>query len=173
MIELGSFWSFYSMWFNKEVKNANNYMIEPDLFNMGCGKRNFKLNGMHGDFTNAFIGKESREGKTATVCVDDFIAEKKIEYVDILHSDIQGYEYEMLQGALKTITTKKVGFVFVSTHSQEVHLKCRAFLLENDFFIISEADMNNTYSQDGLIVAASPNSDWRKSIPISSKRINS
>jgi hypothetical protein len=44
MIELGAFWSFYSMWFNKEVENAINYMVEPDSFNLGQGKRNFKLN---------------------------------------------------------------------------------------------------------------------------------
>src|SRR6188768_3969444 len=32
MIELGSYWSFYSMWFQNEVKGAKNYMIEPDYF---------------------------------------------------------------------------------------------------------------------------------------------
>ena len=28
MIELGAYWSFYSMWFNKDIKKAKNYMLE-------------------------------------------------------------------------------------------------------------------------------------------------
>src|SRR5882724_12469348 len=59
MIEMGAFWSFYSMWFQKEIKNAINYMIEPDEFNLGQGIRNFKLNGFKGSFTQAFVGKQS------------------------------------------------------------------------------------------------------------------
>src|SRR5258708_32891755 len=59
MIEMGAFWSFYSMWFKKEIKNAINYMIEPDEFNLGQGIRNFKLNGFKGSFTQAFVGKQS------------------------------------------------------------------------------------------------------------------
>src|SRR5882724_1438238 len=42
MIEMGAFWSFYSMWFNSKIQNGRNFMIEPDAFNMGHGKRNFK-----------------------------------------------------------------------------------------------------------------------------------
>lgn len=169
MIELGSFWSFYSMWFNSEVEKANNYMVEPDTFNMGCGKRNFILNNMKGDFTNAFVGKSSIEGNPPTICIDNFMKDKNIDFVNILHSDIQGYEYDMLQGAKKTIDSNKVGFVFVSTHSNEVHAQCLNFLKEHDFFIIAEHDLDNTYSQDGLIVASSPITSWKKKISISKK----
>jgi len=48
MIELGAYWSFYSMWFNKEVKNAKNYMIEP--WNIDSGRMNFELNKLEGKF---------------------------------------------------------------------------------------------------------------------------
>ena len=34
MIELGAFWSFYSMWFHSHVPNAKNFMVEPDPFNI-------------------------------------------------------------------------------------------------------------------------------------------
>ena len=34
MIELGSYWSFYTIWFNKFIKNAKNYCIEPDINNL-------------------------------------------------------------------------------------------------------------------------------------------
>ena len=170
MIELGSFWSFYSMWFNKEVKDANNFMIEPSAFNMQAGIGNFKLNSMKGDFTNAFIGKSSSNyNTTPTVCIDDFVQNKNIDHIDILHSDIQGFEHDMLLGAEKIFSDKKVNFVFISTHSNEVHYKCLDFLKQKDFFIISNCDKDNTFSEDGLIVAHAPHVAYNKTIAVSQK----
>lgn len=84
MIEMGSFWSFYSMWFNKEVKEAINYMIEPDHFNIGQGKRNFKLNGMKGHFTQAFVGQEPGElGGRAIINMDGFVKKFNFFYSHI------------------------------------------------------------------------------------------
>ena len=39
MIELGSFWAYYSLWFAKEVPNAINYMIEPDPSRYALGEK--------------------------------------------------------------------------------------------------------------------------------------
>lgn len=55
MIVLGSFWAFYSMWFQKEVKGEVNYMVEPDYLNLIKDKTNFKLNGFFGKFIKAYI----------------------------------------------------------------------------------------------------------------------
>jgi len=157
MIEMGAFWSFYSMWFQKEIKNSKNYMIEPDAFNLGHGKRNFKLNKMKGDFNQAFVGRSSfKKESIPTICIDDFVIEKKISFIDILHSDIQGFEYEMLEGARRTFVENKIGYVFISTHSNEIHYKCLDFLKEQNFIIIATADLEQTYSEDGLIVGRSP-----------------
>ena len=41
MMELGSYWAFYSMWFAKHVKNAKCLMIEPDPHKMNFGKIEF------------------------------------------------------------------------------------------------------------------------------------
>jgi len=60
MIEMGAFWSFYSMWFNSKIQNGRNFMIEPDAFNMGHGKRNFKLNRLKGEFVQAFVGRKQK-----------------------------------------------------------------------------------------------------------------
>lgn len=155
MIEMGAFWSFYSMWFNKEVKDAVNYMIEPDYFNMGQGKRNFKLNNMKGKFIQGYVGQESRmaDGNTI-ISVDGFIKEHSIPFIHMLHSDIQGFEYEMLLGALNTFNENKIGYIFISTHSNELHYKCLNFLKERNFLIIASADLDETFSVDGLIVAS-------------------
>lgn len=154
MIEMGAFWSFYSMWFQKEVERARNFMIEPDAFNLGQGQRNFSLNKMTGVFHQAFVGRSSDAGTPVPViCVDDFVKRQEIDFVHVLHSDIQGFEHDMLLGAVKTIDRKKVGYIFISTHSNEVHRKCEQFLRDKNFLILASADLNQTFSEDGLIVA--------------------
>jgi hypothetical protein len=157
MLELGAFWGFYSMWFNQSVKGAENFLVEPDSFNLGQGKRNFKLNSMKGNFIQAFVGEKSTgDGDTKTLCVDDIIEQNGIDFLDMLHSDIQGYEYDMLKGATKLFDAKKVGYVFISTHSNEVHYKCLEFLKVRQFEVIASADLDETYSEDGLIAARAP-----------------
>jgi len=158
MIELGSFWSFYSMWFNLKVANAVNIMIEPDSFNLGFGIRNFKLNKMKGEFLNAFVGDRSISNgiKLKQVCVDDLMQARNIEHLNILHSDIQGYENEMLDGAQVALSQNKIDYFFISTHSNDIHNQCISKLKEYDYHIICEVDKDHTYSEDGLIVASSP-----------------
>lgn len=60
-----------------------------------------------------------------------------INFINILHSDIQGAEYEMLLGAEKTFKDKKIGYIFISTHSNDVHNKCLEFLKNKEFKIIA------------------------------------
>lgn len=154
MIELGAYWSFYSIWFNKKVNGAKNFLVEPELNNIMYGKNNFRLNNVKGKFTQAFIGKVTDiQGAIPVICVDDYVAENNIPFVDMLHSDIQGFEYDMLLGAAKTIASHKVGYIFISTHGHKVHQECINFLLENNFKILCNANEQDTYSLDGLIVA--------------------
>jgi len=156
MLEMGAFWSFYSMWFNSKVDKPVNIMVEPDSFNLGQGKRNFKLNDMNGTFIKANIGKKSQSGRNQTFCVDDIISQNGIKYLDLLHSDIQGFEYDMLLGAKESFMNNKIGYVFISTHSNLLHYKCIDFLKDEGFVFIAQADLDQTYSEDGLIVACSP-----------------
>ncbi len=170
MIELGSYWSFYSIWFYKEVKDAKLFLVEPGKNNMRFGINNFKINNTTGKFTNAFVGRNSgvMDG-TPIICIDDYVESNKIEFIDILHSDIQGSEYDMLLGASKTISDRKVGYIFLSTHGNELHYKCIDFLKANNFTIVCSADEYDTYSLDGLIVAKSIYYDGVDKINISLK----
>ena len=170
MIEMGAFWSFYSLWLQKEIKNAVNYMIEPDAFNLGQGKRNFRLNKMKGVFIQAFVGKEfGNTNGAVTVSVDYLVARYAIDFIHVLHSDIQGFEYEMLVGAEKAFLEKKIGYVFISSHSNELHYNCISFLEKKNYTIIASADMDESYSEDGLIVARAPFVEGAESIPISKR----
>jgi hypothetical protein len=153
MIELGAFWSFYSMWFNREVVGARNIMIEPDDFNLGQGKRNFRLNNMTGTFIKAFVGERMGNGY---VSVDGLMESQLLHHIDILHSDIQGFELDMLNGAKVALKSRLVDYLFISTHSNVLHYQCVELLKDFEYNILSSIDLDETFSEDGLIVAASP-----------------
>jgi hypothetical protein len=114
MIELGSYWSFYTIWFNKFIKNAKNYCIEPEQSSLEVGMYNCKLNNVIADFTQGFIDNDN-------INLLDFIKNKNIDSIDILHSDIQGYEYLMLNQIIELLEKKKIKFLFISTHSNDIH----------------------------------------------------
>lgn len=169
MIEMGSFWGFYSMCFNKRIENAQNYLIEPDVFNLESGKRNFRLNNMNGQFYQYFISDTTGTviDTAETITIDDFVLMNQIKFVDMLHSDIQGYEAEMLKGAVNLFKNGKVGYVFISTHSNEIHTACLNQLKEYGYMILCEANLDHSYSLDGLIVAKHPEYPGPNSIEIS------
>jgi len=147
MIELGSYWAFYSIWFNKTIPNAKNYCIEPSLDNLNTGKRCAALNNVDLDFTKGFIGKNQ-----VNVC--DFAKQKGITNIDILHSDIQEFELEMLQDAVPLLASKKIKYLFISTHSNKLHYACIDLLKANNYRIIASADFDDeTFCYDGIIVA--------------------
>jgi len=157
MLELGSYWGFYSMWFYKEVKNPVCCLIEPNFTGLNYRKQNLEMNQMHGNFFQAFVSSSSGISKDGVkiICIDDFVAEQNIQYIDILHSDIQGFEVEMLEGARTTITEDKIGYFFICRHGNDVHEKYRQYLLKHNFKILASANNDETYSSDGLLVAKS------------------
>lgn len=158
MLELGSYWAFYSIWFNSVVKNARCFMIEPHELLIRMGMKNFHINNMKGVFYHAFAGAESGKNEKGEkiISVDDFIEEQKIDFIHILHSDIQGFELDMLKGAKKLIERKKVGYFFISTHSNELHNRCIEYLSQYGFILVASANMDESYSYDGLIVMRAP-----------------
>lgn len=171
IVELGSYWSFYSMWFLKE-NDGEAYLFEPNKDNLKMGELNFQLNNFEGDFTNAFIAKElNLDGDPPTLNLDYIVKVKNIGFIDILHCDIQSYELDMLKGASVTIANDKIGYLFISTHSNDIHKDCLKFLEANNYLILSEADMINTYSVDGVIVARSKTYPGIDPIALSQKSV--
>jgi FkbM family methyltransferase len=163
MIELGSYWGYYSMWFNKIITNATNYLIEPDPKNLITGINNFKLNNLCGSFTHAMIGEKSIEGAefidwdynkhlVKQINIDDFIEKNGIDFIYILHSDIQGAEIDMLKGCKKSIENKKIGYFFISTH-RGTHEPVLEILQNYNLDIIVSHTREESFSADGLIVA--------------------
>jgi hypothetical protein len=156
MVELGSYWAFYSMWLLQKRPKAKVYLYEPDEHNLSYGKKNFELNGFAGDFNHAFISHEINTVTCPpTLNLPYIFRDKGLEFIDILHSDIQGYELNLLDGARNFLKEEKIGYLFLSTHDNKKHGSCINLLKEYNYEILCEADLDNTFSYDGLIVAKS------------------
>lgn len=193
MIELGSYWSYYSIWFNRAIKNAVNYCCEPDPENIKLGKRNADVNKTSNmNFLQTAAGKddgvlidfqpqENLDHPPVSVpirSIDSIRAEFKIKQFDIVHMDVQGVELDALKGAEQSIRHKKVRFVIVSTHhymiSEDVriHEKCLDFITSNGGHIIAEHAIHESFSGDGLIVASFFEEDKEFTIDISTNRMD-
>ena len=158
MIELGSYWAFYSMWFNSMIKNAVNYCIEPDINSLNIGEKNCEINNINCHFIHGVTNKLPINGlesiSAPEINLKDFINDNAINFVDLLHSDIQGSELNLLTDISILLKEKKIKYLFISTHSNDIHYKCIDFLKQHDYRIIASSDFENqTFCFDGIIVA--------------------
>lgn len=175
IIELGSWWAYYSLWLLKDKKKSSAICAEPDPENLKLARKNAELNEVNikkrisyfesaaGSIDHKIITFQTEARKKIRVpirTVDSIVAEEKPEKVDILHLDIQGAELEALRGAIRTIKSNKLRFVFISTHHYVIskdpliHQKCLQFIQQNGGYIIAEHGILESYSGDGLIVAS-------------------
>jgi len=168
MLELGAYWSFYSMWFLQKFPSSKCYMVEPDKKNLFYGKRNFRLNKMNGTFIHAGIDDNSSFINN-TISVDKICEKNKIEFLDILHSDIQGFEFKMLQGSEQMLSQNRVGYIFVSTHSNDLHEQCYKLLKNKyNFTMVASANLDESFSTDGVLVMKAPKFEGIETVKISS-----
>jgi hypothetical protein len=158
MVEVGAYWGFYSMWFCQAVQGARVFLVEPNANNLAVGQRNFSLNGLAGDFTQAYIGNSpgiAGDG-VRIVTVESLLREKGLTRLNILHADIQGFELQMLEGARKHLALASIDYLFISTHTMELHEQCVEFLRALDYRVLVSVNMEESHSYDGILVASSP-----------------
>jgi hypothetical protein len=150
MVELGAYWGHYSMWLLKARPKGSVVLVEPDAACLKAGQDNFVRNGFKGEFIQAFVGTGKFE-------VDDFFRNRKIRQLDILHTDIQGYEVEMLRGAAHVLERRRVNYHFISTHSQAIHREVVGRLTQAGYRVEIASDFDDqTTSFDGFVFASSP-----------------
>jgi hypothetical protein len=154
MLELGAYWAFYSMWFQQRVKKGRSILVEPSERSMSVGKHNFKKNGLQGEFIRAYVGSAPNIVSDATpvVTVDEIIKSRGIKILHVLHADIQHAERIMLDGCKEAFKNRQIHFIFISTHSNQLHEACEANLLQNNFEILASINMDDSYSEDGILV---------------------
>lgn len=150
MIELGSYWAHYSMWLKSRLPHARTTCVEPERANLESGRKNFALNGMSGEFIQAFVSDEHFK-------VDTFLVDRPTDEIDILHADIQGYELQMLMGSKAALRDQRIKRIFISTHSQDLHHNVVQALKDVDYRVDVSADFENeSTSFDGFIYACLP-----------------
>lgn len=150
MIELGAYWGHYSMWLKKYKPLSTVILIEPNKHNLLVGKSNFNRLNLDGNFIQKKVGHQN-------FSVDDFIKQKKLKKLNILHSDIQGYELEMLEDSKKSLSLCVIDYLMISTHSQSLHYEIINYLKLFNYDIEVSSDFDNeTTSFDGFILASSP-----------------
>jgi len=174
MIELGAFWAYYSIWFNYYLKKATNICCEPDPNNLAIGKLNAqinKVNNIHfiegaagktdGEMTDVVMDSSPKNTVRVPIRTASSLAkEYGMIKVDLLHMDVQGFELGALEGAQDLISSKKLRFIFVSTHhyffsgKANTHQECLHFIKKNGGHIISSHTVAESFSGDGLIVAS-------------------
>ena len=155
MLELGAYWSFYSLSLLSKRPNAACHMVEPDSRNLIAGLINFKLNERTGRFTQVAVSSH-RSWWHRTISVDSYCETWNLVHLDILHVDIQGYESAMLDGAQTMLSEGRVDHVFISTHSNSLHHECRLKLENYGYVIRLSIDLDESYSFDGLLFVTHP-----------------
>lgn len=147
MVELGSYWAFYSMWFLSCHTSGKALMVEPDKERLLSGQKNFELNGLEGEWINETVGPNE-------FVIDKFIRDRQITQLDVLHSDIQGAEYDMLLGAQESLRRRMIDFLFVSTHSNVLHDQCHSVIVDYGYHVLFQSNMDTSSCYDGIIVAS-------------------
>jgi FkbM family methyltransferase len=173
MVELGSFWAYYSLWAKHAIPATRIILVEPDLANLEVGLQNMKLNRVEANTAlHAAIGSkhdasismawesDGRRHKTRQVSVDGLMDELDIEQIDLLLCDVQGAEVDALRGAANALAAHRVRFLVISTHHHQItgdpltHQRCVGLLRDSGVHFIAEHSVSESCSGDGLIVAS-------------------
>ena len=170
MIELGGYWSFYSIWFLSQSSARRSLIIEPDPAHLDVGRTNARLNECNPEFIPAFASSESVAPtlfRTETsgeiilpgVSVPQLMDTRGIDHLDVLHCDCQGVELAILESCCGRFSAGRVSWVVVSTHTHHIsndpltHQRCLAVLKNAGATIVAEHDVQESFSGDGLIAA--------------------
>jgi FkbM family methyltransferase len=188
MIEVGSFWAYYSMWFHQTTHGNRIVALEPDPSYLDIGRRNFALNGMHATFLHGVIGDApghttafttESTGESVEVLQYDLASVMKeggLDRVGLLMVDIQGFETLLIERAAELLSAGAVRFMIVSTHHHQIsgdaltHQRLLERLKGCGAHVIAEHTVSESYSGDGLIAVSFDERDRYMSIAISHAR---
>jgi FkbM family methyltransferase len=188
MLELGSFWAYYSLWLKRAIPAARCILVEPDPGSLAVGLRNVALNGMQAESVAAAVGLPDGEaiellcesdGVARTVplvSVDGLMASLGIPRLDLLLCDTQGAEVDALRGAATALRERTLRFLVISTHHHAIsgdpltHERCLEALAAHGAHILVEHTVQESSSGDGLIVASTDARDADVRIDVSRAR---
>jgi FkbM family methyltransferase len=171
MVEIGAFWSYYTLWFMSEHKGSRRGLgLEMDPAHIEVGRKNAALNGLEMEFVQGRIGardtlaeefdtESSGRQSMPTYGLEGLLAKGNIEKVDVLLCDAQGGEIAMLSGMQSLVDQGRVGVLVMSTHHHQItgdpltHQRALHLIKGLGGKVYLEHDVSESYSGDGLIVA--------------------
>ncbi len=174
ILELGAYWGFYSAWFLSRVAGSRAVLVEPEEENQGVGRANLALNGVEdrATFVRAYVGSMPRRHRppgARGTSVDALVRERGVARGSVLHADVQGAERAMLLGAAESLGGGAFDWIFLSTHTMHLHAWCRRWLAGRGWRIVAEADLPESYSYDGMLVAKRPGAPGPDRIVVSQR----
>ena len=188
MIELGCWWSFYSLWFRKVLPTSRVVAVEPDLEYLNMARRHFALNHESADFVHGGIaaGNSPRldflaqsDGRVHDVPQHDLaqlLEMHGLERASLVLADIQGAETALIEGARDVLADGRVRFMLVSTHHHSIsgdpltHQRTLTGLRELGAHVIAEHSVGESYSGDGLVAVSFDPADRDFEVAISRAR---
>lgn len=189
MIEFGSFWTYYGLWFCHAIPAGRVVALEPDPAYLEVGRRNAALNGYSDRvrFVHAAIGDPASEsafeaesdGRTYSVAQHDLaslLLESGLDRVDLVLADVQGAETLLLERARGDLEAGRVRFLVVSTHHHSIsgdpltHQNALRTLLDAGAHVIAEHTVGESFSGDGLIAVSFDPRDKDFTVPVSHAR---
>ncbi len=187
MVELGSYWAYYSMWFQQRT-GGRVVDLEPDPAYLEVGRRNMALNDLTATFVPGAIGAQEAPavefeaestGELVTVpafTLASLMEQTGLERVSLVLADIQGFERPLLDSIAELVAQGRLRFMVVSTHHHSIsgrattHQDALARIAELGGHVLAEHTVGESYSGDGLIVLSFDDRDRDLTIEISHAR---
>ena len=166
MIELGAWWSYYSLWFLKDHPGRRGIAVEPDAANLEVGRANARLNGLAPVFVAGSVGDGTLPFVPAPasppvprLTVEAIMAAQGLTHLDLLHCDAQGVELQVLRQCAGLIRAGRLRTLILSTHHHSIsgdpltHQRCLELVRSLGGRVLAEHDVYESFSGDGLIAA--------------------
>lgn len=184
IVELGCFWAYYAMWYATEVPQSRALCVEPNPDNLKLGQRNAELNDLSDRMTffHASVGvaappTDREPQRIPTYDFDGIVNLAGGRFIEMLHMDVQGAEYDVIHSMRGRDAQHKVRFLVVSTHHRmmsgrlDVHGDCLDMLASLGAHVLEQHTVQESFSGDGLIVASFNPSDALFPLPTISRNI--
>jgi FkbM family methyltransferase len=174
IVELGSFWAYYTLWYLNEIPGSRAICIEPDPTHMAIGQRNARLNSLQsrirfvdGWVDGSGVSTQARSCESTgeirslpSFNMSRVAALAAEDVVEMVHIDAQGVELEFIRSMAEPVKHGRVRFLVVSTHhssisgSSTTHADCLNAINEMGGAILAEHSVQESFSGDGLIAAS-------------------
>lgn len=128
---------------------------------VGNENTTLKFNEYSWSVLNSFLKRKYTTSKISekyfvdVITLDSYIDKEKIDYVNLLKTDTEGFELNVLKGAATTFKLNKVQFVLVEAFFDENYIGQASFgqiydyLIDNGFELVRFYDF--TYTKDNLL----------------------